>query len=76
MNSQRLSIRVTVMTALACAAALTPLMLSPPVAAQTNPTMTNVVPDGGQFAAQGKLQALDPGASTLTLVRSQVPRSR
>ena len=60
------------MTALACAA-LTPLMLSPPVAAQTNPTMTNVVPDGGQFAAQGKLQALDPGASTLTLVPELSP---
>ena len=72
MNSQRLSIRATVMTALACAA-LTPLMLSPPVAAQTNPTMTNVVPDGGQFAAQGKLQALDPGASTLTLVPESSP---
>jgi hypothetical protein len=29
--------------------------------------MTNVVPDGGEFAAQGTLQALDPGALTLTL---------
>ena len=73
MNSQRLCIRATVVTALACAAAFTPLMLSTPVAAQTNPTMTNVVPDGGQFAAQGKIQSLDPGASTLTLVPGSGP---
>jgi hypothetical protein len=73
MNSQRLSIRVTVMAALACAAAFTPLMLSTPVAAQTSPTMTNVVPDGGEYAAQGKIQALDPGASTLTLVPESSP---
>jgi hypothetical protein len=73
MNSQRLSIKVTVMTVLACAAAFTPFMLSTPVAAQTNPTMTNVVPDGGEYAAQGKIQALDPGASTLTLVPESSP---
>jgi hypothetical protein len=73
MNSQRLCIRVTVVTALAFAAAFTPLMLPTPVAAQTDPTMTNVVPDGGEFAAQGKIQALDPGASTLTLVPESSP---
>jgi hypothetical protein len=73
MNNQRLSIRLTVMTALACAAAFTPFMLSTPVAAQTNATMTNVVPDGGEYAAQGKIQALDPGASTLTLVPESSP---
>src|ERR1700749_4464733 len=73
MNSQRLSIRATVVTALACAAAFTPLMLSTPIAAQTNPTMTDVVPDGGEFAAQGKIQALDPGALTLTLAPESGP---
>src|SRR5271163_20163 len=73
MNSQRLCIKVTVVTALAFAAAFTPLMLPTPVAAQTDPTMTNVVPDGGEFAAQGKIQALDPGASTLTLVPESSP---
>jgi hypothetical protein len=36
--------------------------------AQANPTLTNVIPDGGHYAAQGKLQALDPAAMTLTLV--------
>jgi hypothetical protein len=55
------------MIALGCVAAFTPLMLSTPVAAQTDPTMTNVIPDGGNFATQGKIQALDAGASTLTL---------
>ena len=73
MNIRGLSIRATVTTALVCAAALTPLALSTPVAAQTNPTMTNVVPDGGKFAAQGKIQALDDGASTLTLVPESSP---
>src|SRR4051794_11173750 len=29
--------------------------------------MTNVVPEGGDYAAQGKVQALDPGALTQTL---------
>jgi hypothetical protein len=68
MNSQKSSIKVTIMTALGCAAVFAPFMVSAPVAAQTNPTMTNVVPDGGEYAAQGKIQALDSGASTLTLV--------
>jgi hypothetical protein len=73
MNSPRLSITLAVTTVLVCAAALTPLTLSAPVMAQSDPTMTNVVPDGGEFAAQGKLQALDPGASTLTLAPESGP---
>jgi hypothetical protein len=68
MKISRLSRALTMTTALACAAALTPLLLPVPVAAQTNPTMTNVVPDGGNFATQGKIEALDPGALTLTIV--------
>jgi hypothetical protein len=48
-------------------------MLSAPVVAQSNPTMTNVVPDGGSFAAQGKIEALDPGALTLTIVPEKSP---
>jgi hypothetical protein len=44
-------------------------ILSIPAAAQSNnPTMTNVVPDGGHFATRGKIQTLDPGALTLTIV--------
>jgi hypothetical protein len=53
--------------------ASTPLVLSTPVAAQSNPTMTNVVPDGGEFAVQGKLQTLDPGALTLTIAPESGP---
>ena len=30
--------------------------------------MTNVIPEGGHYSAQGKLQSLDPAAMTLTLV--------
>jgi hypothetical protein len=67
MNTRKLSFAATVTTALACGAAFIPLMLATPAAAQSNPTMTNVVPDGGNFATQGKIQALDPGAGTLTI---------
>jgi hypothetical protein len=59
-----------VTAAFACAMALSPLALSVPVSAQT---MTNVVPDGGEFAAQGKLETLDPGAATLTLAPESDP---
>jgi hypothetical protein len=37
--------------------------------------MTNVVPDGGEFAVQGKLQDLDPGALTLTIVPRSEPET-
>jgi hypothetical protein len=59
--------------ALACAAAFAPVMLQGSAVAQTNPTLTNVVPDGGNFTAQGKIAALDPGALTLTLVPQNKP---
>jgi hypothetical protein len=68
MKFRNLSLAATVTTTLACAAIFGPLMLAARVAAQPNPTMTNVIPDGGNFATQGKIQALDPGASTLTIV--------
>src|SRR6201984_2635766 len=51
----------------ACAITL-PVALPRQAAAQTNPAMTNVIPDGGEFAVQGKLSVLDPGAGTLTIV--------
>jgi hypothetical protein len=73
MKARKLSFAAIVTTSLVCAAAFTPLMLSAPVAAQTNPTMTNVVPDGGNFATQGKIQAIDPGALTLTIVPESSP---
>src|SRR3954447_18642894 len=49
-------------------AGVTVILPSGQAAAQSNPTMTNVIPQGGHYSAQGKIQALDPGASTLTLV--------
>jgi hypothetical protein len=73
MKIRKLSLAATVTTALTCAATFTPLMLSARVAAQPNPTMTNVVPDGGNFATQGKIQAIDPGALTLTIVPESSP---
>src|SRR4051812_32829942 len=68
MKTRRISYAASLATALTCALAVAPFMPSTPAVAQPNPTMTNVIPDGGSFAAQGKIQALDPGAMTLTLV--------
>jgi hypothetical protein len=73
MNIRKLSLSAIVTTGLASVAALTPLVVSTPASAQTNPTMTNVVPDGGHYATQGKIQALDPGALTLTIVPDNSP---
>jgi hypothetical protein len=47
--------------------AVTPLGLPIPAAAQAPPTAQNIIPDGGSFATQGKIQAIDPGAGTLTI---------
>ena len=38
--------------------------------APANPTMTNVIPDAGNFAVAGKIQAIDPAARTLTIAPS------
>ena len=59
--------KLSLSTALLCAMAVTPLMLSAPLVAQAPPTAQNVIPDGISYATQGKLQALDPGAGTLTI---------
>ena len=50
----------------ACALVL-PLSLPHQAAAQNAPTMTNVVPDGGEFSVRGKVLALDPATLTLTI---------
>jgi hypothetical protein len=73
MSSGGFSHTATIMAMLASVAVITPVVIAPRVAAQTNPTMTNVVPDGGEYAAQGKIQALDPGALTLTIVPDGAP---
>jgi hypothetical protein len=59
--------------AIACAVGLMPVVLPAPAAAQANPTMTNVVPDGGNFAIQGKLQAMNAGARTVTIAPEKAP---
>jgi hypothetical protein len=76
MKTQKLSLAATITTALACAAAVKPLVLPARVAAQSNPTMTDVVPYGGNYATQGKIQAVDSGALTLTIVPDSSPRCR
>jgi hypothetical protein len=68
MKMRRFLLGVTATTALGCCVTVTSLMFATQVLAQSNPTMTNVVPDGGSFATQGKIQAMDASASTLTLV--------
>ena len=67
MNSRKFLLAVTATASLACAVVLPPLMMSGEAFGQTNPTMANVVPEGGNYAVQGKIEALDPGAMTLTL---------
>jgi hypothetical protein len=53
--------------AFVCAIATTPLSGLRPAAAQGNPTMTNVVPDGGTYATTGKVYAYNPGAHSITI---------
>jgi hypothetical protein len=74
MRLRNVSFAGTALATLMCVASLTPLVLSTEVYAQSTPTMTNVVPDGGEFAAQGKIVALDPGALTLTLAPESGPQ--
>jgi hypothetical protein len=38
--------------------------------ATSNPTMTNVIPDAGNFAVAGRVHAIDPAARTLTIAPS------
>lgn len=68
MQSRKFFVAAVATATLACAAAFAPIMLPTPVAAQSNPAFTNVVPDGGRFAIQGKVQAINPGANTITIV--------
>lgn len=70
MISAKRLLAATAAASLMCAAAFTPVVLSTPAAAQANPTMTNVIPDSGSFAAQGKIQAINPGAGTLTIINA------
>jgi hypothetical protein len=73
MFSRKFFMTATATAVLACAAAVAPVMPSGPAVAQPNPTLTNVVPDGGNFSAQGKIAALDPAALTLTLAPENKP---
>ena len=54
-------------TVLQYAVAITTLMLSAPVVAQTPSTAQNIIPDGISYATQGKISALDAGAGTLII---------
>ncbi len=68
MTSRNLFLAAATTAAIACAAAFSPAVLATQAAAQANPTMTNVIPDSGSFSAQGKIQAINAGAGTLTIV--------
>src|SRR3954447_9024916 len=68
MASDKFLLTATMTLAFVCATAFLPPMSPREAAAQGNPTMTNVIPEGGHYSAQGKLQSLDPAAMTLTLV--------
>src|SRR3954464_15277406 len=53
------------------AATAVTVVLLPPIlphaSAQNNPTVSNVIPEGGHYSIRGKLQGIDPAANTLTL---------
>lgn len=68
MMSRALLLSTTTTLSIACATAFLPLLPPGQALAQDNPTMTNVVPEGGHYSAQGKLQSLDPGGLKLILV--------
>jgi len=67
MASHKFLLAATATLSFACATAFPPLVSPREAAAQTNPTMTNVIPEGGHYSAQGKVRELDPAAMTLTL---------
>ena len=64
--------RIALATSLAVGVAATMPLVPRHAAAQSNPTMTNVVPDGGSFATKGKVEAIDPGARTVTIAPGSV----
>lgn len=58
-----------ILTTAAAAALVTCLAFAAPAFAQApqNPTMTNVIPDGGSFALTGRVQAINAAARTVTI---------
>src|SRR4051794_34509924 len=58
--------------AIASTVAAVSLVGAGPAVAQatSNPTMTNVIPDAGNFAVAGKVNAINPAARTLTIAPS------
>jgi hypothetical protein len=59
-----------VVTVVACTAAALPVLMPLSAVAQANPTMTNVIPEGGASAVQGKVQSVDPNTRTITIAPS------
>jgi hypothetical protein len=67
-SRRNLLVAVSAATAVLCATAVLPAMLPTRAAAQADPTMTSVVPEGGNYATQGKVQAINAGAGTVTIM--------
>jgi hypothetical protein len=68
---QSIKTHVTTSTVLLAASLLLAVGAAHHASAQpANPTMTNVIPDGGTGAIQGKVQALDPNNRQITIVSS------
>ena len=66
--SRRNFLPASATTALLCASAVLPAMQPTRATAQAYPVMTNVIPEGGNYAVQGKVQAINPAAGTLTIM--------
>jgi len=54
--------------AAAIAAAVSTTLLMPALAQPANPVMTNVIPEGGSFAVQGRVQSINPTSRAMTIV--------
>jgi len=54
-------------------AAVAIFMMAAPVVAQAPPTAQNIIPDNISYATWGKIQAIDPGAGTLTIMPDNQP---
>src|SRR3712207_935403 len=68
MGSVRQSLIAASVTALLCATSALPIGLPTRAAAQANPTITNVIPEGGNYSVKGKVQAVDSAARKLTII--------
>lgn len=63
-------VAVAVATSVACGAAVLSVAAPPRAFAQSNPTMSNVIPEGGKGAVSGKVQSVNADTRTIVIAPS------